>query len=254
MARVIACEPPSATGQPWRWAALPSTTPTAEDMRRRTAGTRGRRRRRTARCRRACATHRASTLAGSAGMAPKRGQGSGWAGTWSTGREEVLGDRRSKSLGERCRTAPASARPSPPGSWAAVCSSERYAAAPSPPSSGWEYCTSGQRQRSPSARRGRTRARTALSSASGWAAEHSSWIRPGSVSSPQRVPPPIRSAASSTVHLQRRPRPASRRQRARWARCRRRRPRLTRGPAAWPRRRGGSLRVAPARQTWRTRS
>src|SRR5262249_20670575 len=86
------------------------------------------------------------------------------------------------------------AAPSP----AAVSSIERSIAAAVPSSNGWARSTSGQAHSRPwrsSPRPGKAGGSTT----SGWVAEQSSRIRPGSVSSPLLAPPPISAAASITV-------------------------------------------------------
>ena len=100
IAPLIAAEPPSATGQPKRCAAVPRVTPIADDIGERNG-------------RKACAAtpansarasgvenRRASTAAGSPETAPKRASASGCAGHVQHRPQEVLRDRV-EALGER---------------------------------------------------------------------------------------------------------------------------------------------------------
>ena len=77
-------------------------------------------------------------------------------------------------------------------------STSRYMTPARPPSSGWAASTSAQPQDSPCSSRFRLR-KNGDAIAVGCPAEQTSWTRPGTVSSAERMPPPISSFASRTV-------------------------------------------------------
>ncbi len=97
-------------------------------------------------------------------------------------------------VGPKARFQAAPASPNP----AAVSSIERRIVAALPSSKGCERSISGQAHSRP-CRSSASGSRAGEPIASACTAEHSSWSRPGRVSSLVRVPPPISSAASITV-------------------------------------------------------
>ena len=91
-------EPPTATGQPKRWAAVPSAMPIADDMneprgRKACAATPANSARASSVCHR-----RASSPAGIAAYAPNRASATGWSGTCNSGRRKSSVIRGNRSV------------------------------------------------------------------------------------------------------------------------------------------------------------
>ena len=192
---VMADDPPAATGHPTAWPAVVSVTPTAADASRSRGCTRWAAE--PANNARAASVEkrRANVVAGSPARSPKRAMATGWRGMRSNGpsASAVMVSKLSTS-GPKLRRQAGPSAPRP----ATVSSSDRHNTAAEPSSRGWARSTSGQHHVRPWSASGSDE-RYGDPTPSGWTAEQMSWARPGTVSSAVRVPPPISSAASSTV-------------------------------------------------------
>ena len=193
-ASATACEPPRATGQPTACPVSISTSATAPV---------GEASRRSIECAafpaisaraRGPSKRFASPSAERSPSSPKRDSASGCrvgrSGPRMAGRS-LSASRTSGSMSLRY------ASPSAPPIDAAVTSIERSNATAVPSSSGCASASSGWTSSSPCSASGSSR-RNGEASGCGWTAEQMSWTKPGSVSSAERDPPPIVSAASST--------------------------------------------------------
>ena len=138
---------------------------------------------------------RATSVAGIAAGIPKRARRIGCFGRCRIGRSASSFSSSKCCAGER-KSRP-QARPSSPRP-AIVSSIDRTIVAALPSSKGCARSISGQRHSRPCFSSSSER-KKGEAAAIGCPAEQTSWIRPGTVSSALRVPPPIVSAASSTV-------------------------------------------------------
>ena len=138
---------------------------------------------------------RASVVAGVAAARPNRASRIGWRGRWRTGRSRSSFRRSNDVAGApNTRRQPGPSSPSP-----ATVSSIDFDMTPALPSwSGWARSTSGQAHSSPYLSSS-SELRNGDPTAIGCTAEQWSCRSPGTVSSLERVPPPIVSSASSTV-------------------------------------------------------
>ena len=101
----------------------------------------------------------------------------------------------SRTSGPISRRYAAPSSPSP----AAVSATDRSSTATRPPSSGWASGAGGSISSTPNRARSRSR-KNGDAVEVPWTVEQMSWTKPGSVSSPLRIPPPIVALASYTTH------------------------------------------------------
>jgi len=193
--RLMARDPPLATGQPNAWQASIRAQPTDELIGlfsglKACAATPPKRARASG-----VLQERARIDAGAAAGMPKRARRSGCLGRWTIG-AKMSSSRSSKWADEEPNTR-RQARPSSP-SPRAVSSIDRTITPALPSSSGCARSISAKSHSRPCFARSRE-LRKGEPAAIGWVAEQSSCRSPGTVSSLVRVPPPIVSAASRTV-------------------------------------------------------
>ena len=191
------CDPPLAAGQPTAWPEATNVSPNDE--------VRGAPRSRMAwaamppnraRASSPSKARRASVGAGHRAFNPNRVRVIGWRGTRSSGpRMEPV---RSSQWSTKGPTSRRQARPSSAPRPSTVASSVRSSMAARPSGRGWAAGAPGWTHSRPWSASG-SPAKTGDDAPRGWMALHTSWTKPGRVSSSDRHPPPAESSASSTT-------------------------------------------------------